>query len=29
MEYYLAIKKEEILPSVTIWVDLDGNNEMK
>ena len=29
MEYDFAIKKEEILPSVTIWVDLDGNNEMK
>ena len=24
MEYYLAIKKNEILPFVTAWVDLEG-----
>ena len=24
MEYYLAIKKNEILPVVTAWIDLEG-----
>ena len=24
MEYYLAIKKNEILPSATTWMDLEG-----
>ena len=24
MEYYLAIKKNEILPFATIWIDLGG-----
>ena len=24
MEYYSAIKKNEILPFVTTWMDLDG-----
>ena len=24
MEYYLAIKNEEILPFVTIWMELEG-----
>jgi len=24
MEYYLAIKNNEILPFVTIWTDLEG-----
>ena len=24
MEYYMAIKKNEILPFVTAWMDLDG-----
>ena len=27
MEYYLAIKKNEILPFVTIWMDLEGTLE--
>ena len=24
MEYYVAMKKNEILPFATIWMDLDG-----
>ena len=24
MEYYLAIKKKEILPSATVWMDFEG-----
>ena len=24
MEYYSAIKKNEILPSITTWMDLEG-----
>ena len=24
MEYYLAIEKDEILPLVTAWMDLEG-----
>ena len=24
MEYYLAIKKNEILPFATMWMDLEG-----
>ena len=24
MEYYLALKKNEILPFVTAWMDLEG-----
>ena len=24
MEYYLAIKNEEILPFVTTWIDIEG-----
>ena len=24
MEYYLAMKKNEILPTVTTWMDLEG-----
>ena len=24
MEYYSAIKKKEVLPFATIWVDLEG-----
>ena len=26
MEYYSAIKKSETLPSVAIWMDLEGNS---
>ena len=25
MEYYLAIKKNEILPFTTMWMELEGN----
>ena len=27
MEYHLAIKKKEILPFVTMWMDLEDINE--
>ena len=26
MEYYLATKKNEVLPLVTVWMDLEGIN---